>query len=266
MKIIFNEKEFIENFIKNGTKKDVGYGKDKVTVTTLILMLTKYYYSENENETYKSVSNYMDSLKIDRFADYDKIILSSYNICKSMGYKLKVFNEIPLYKSEYDIINQGENGKEKKLLFTLFILAKYFGNKNGKVPTFITSKKILFDYADINMSIYDRGMMIYKLFKKKLLGQNKINTDLSLYVRLGDESESIVMKVNKFEHLGNQFIAHEKKGYKICEKCGRLIKVVNNKQKYCNRCAKQIEAEQKHNWDKINRSQNLRKIEKLVEP
>lgn len=41
--------------------------------------------------------------------------------------------------------------------------------------------------------------------------------------------------------------------YIYCEKCGTLVEQVNNKIKYCKKCAKNIQFEQKKEWDKTKR-------------
>lgn len=59
------------------------------------------------------------------------------------------------------------------------------------------------------------------------------------------------MRDKELSNVGNQFIAMTKKDYKICEVCGKLIRV-NEKNdhstKYCKQCAKKKELESKRNW------------------
>lgn len=242
MNIIFNEKKFIENFMKENNPNLVGYGNGKIGTKSLIGLLTKYYYDENDQQkTFDTVDSYMHTLLND-YKDYSKYINQSYENCKR-GYGLKVITEFKLYKSEYDCIQKCESDKEKKLLFTLYMIAKYCGNTKGKVYGGIIRSTLLFKLADINLSYRERYKLIYNMFKRKQVKLATINTDNGVWVELGDQNEPVIMTITRFNHFGNQFIAHEKKGYKVCEKCGRLVKVKNihdYSTKYCGKCAKEI--------------------------
>ena len=153
-----------------------------------------------------------------------------------------------IYQSELDIINKCETNKEKKLLFTLFVLAKINGNNYGWVNNEI---KDIFQLANITATIKERASMIYKLYKAGLIGQSQKIDNLSLKVELGQSDESTVLVIDSFENIGNQYIANFKPGWKMCECCGKLFKVKSEKDhssKYCKQCAYKTKLEQNNQY------------------
>lgn len=69
-----------------------------------------------------------------------------------------------------------------------------------------------------------------------------------------DKNEKIAFEVDSFDNIGNKFIASQSNTHTTCCICGRLIKKISPRTKYCAKCAKEVHKEQ----DKLYR-QNKRK-------
>ena len=52
-----------------------------------------------------------------------------------------------------------------------------------------------------------------------------------------ERGDSIDFTIYEFENLGNTFLNKYKEGYKMCEVCGKLIKIKGANQKYCDKCS-----------------------------
>ena len=141
------------------------------------------------------------------------------------------------------------------ILFTLFVLAKVNGNNSGWVNNEI---KDIFQLANITATIKERASMIYKLYKAGLIGQSQKIDNLSLKVELGQNDELVVLTIDSFENIGNQYISNFKHGWKMCECCGKLFKIKSKTcpPKYCKTCAYDIKLKQV-NECKLRKNNNL---------
>ena len=76
----------------------------------------------------------------------------------------------------------------------------------------------------------------------KIKNTKKVD-DLKIGITLSDGNEPIELEVTTFDNLGNQFLSHITPSKKMCEKCGKLIKVKGKNMHYCNTCSKLMELE-----------------------
>lgn len=152
-------------------------------------------------------------------------------------------NGIPLLSDELENIKNCDTDREKKLLFTCYIYARY-KNKNGRIDDDIV-KKQLFDMANVSGTKLELNKVIKNLREKGYISQSFVNSNITIWVNLGSGKE--VFTVTNFNTLGNQIIAYLKPDYKMCEVCGRLIKIKSKhdgSSKYCSKCANNIKLEQ----------------------
>ena len=252
LNLILNERKYIEEIIKKSVLPDT------VTPNAMITCLTKYYYKNDMtlNKLSDLVCSQMDkfNLSVEQYQEYKaKIrIKRVYNdIINNKIFLLKEYEYISLYKSEYDKIMQCENDREKKLLFTIYILARYT-NKYGWV---YYSESDIYKLANVSNTNKNHPDLIAKLIHDGFVKDTKKVNDLKIGVDLSDGKEEVVLKISKLSYLGNQFIAFVKPDYKVCEKCGKLIKIKSKTKipKYCNNCASQVQFDQKKKWDKTSR-------------
>ena len=234
---ILNEKKYVEDIINSSTLPE------KMSVNSMITYLTKYYYEkyDSTSDIVDAVCEQMDNFKIDiRYYQEYKGRSRATKICNAISDGkldlLREYTSIPLYKSEYDKIISCSNDKEKKFLFTLYIVARYT-DRYGWV---YNPKNELFKLANISSTTKGYKEIIYNLLHNGLIKNTKKIDDTKIGVELADTSEEIVFEISRMSSLGNQFMAFIKDGYILCEHCEKLIKKITNNQKYCTKCREKV--------------------------
>lgn len=247
--IIINEYEYVKQILEN---KAIPKG---VSNKRILLYIAKYYFNPflTVNEMTELAFQKMNefNLPLEVYQEY-KYVAYVKGICeklrsKELSVDFRKVESVNIYRSELDIINRGESDKERKLLFTLFVLAKTNGTNSGWVNNDL---KDIFQLANITATIKERAAMVYKLYHAGLLGQSNKIDNLSLKVELGRDDEPVVLVIKSFENIGNQYIANFKPGWKMCEgilktgeHCKKLIKIkskYDNSTKYCKACSKHM--------------------------
>lgn len=251
--IVFNERKRIENIINNRDKKEIK------NIYSLIKALIKYYYPQFENKTWREYQSFIIS-ELDKFqfdaSEYDEWKYADYikRICKKalsgdFNIYLREFNYVEITEGEMEIIAKAENNKQKKLLFTLYVLAKLYPYGSGWV-NYRDSE--IFKLANVHLNIEDRDYLIHDLYTLGLLQLNHIVGKSGLKVELVENSPA-ACKVTRADHFGNQYMLYEKNHeWIMCERCGRLVKRRSPNQKYCKKCADQIQKEQINSWKREN--------------
>ena len=151
---------------------------------------------------------------------------------------------IPLLSDELENIKQCETDREKKLLFTCYIFARY-RDKGGRIDDDIV-KKQLFDMANVSGTKLELHKVIKSLREKGFISQSFVNSNITIWVKMGTGKE--VLRVMDFDTLGKQIMVYLKHDYKMCECCSKLIKIkskYDGSSKYCKKCAQSITRE---NW------------------
>lgn len=213
-----------------------------------ITLIAKYYYSNDLNvkELSDIIKKKILEFHLENYQEYkyhNKII----TICEGLfnGNIDQTFKEreyIPIYESEINFINCLPNDRQKKLMFALFAIARYMdcdGWINKK-----TSKDIseVFKLANISLTSDNRNRLLHELYINNHIAFGKKVNNLNIRVNL-DTSGEVAYKVKDFKNLGNQYIGNFKKGYKQCERCGKIIKNTVINRKYCKYCAEIINRE-----------------------
>lgn len=232
--LIINEKKYIEDILASNEKPE------QLTVTQLILLLSKYYYYMNKilveaqflinNIMHKyrySISEYQEYIGMNCVKKYyDKLQSGKLNPLRTDDY-------IPIYKKELDIINSCGSDRRKKLLFTLYAIARHT-NKYGWV---YQKRSDLFKYANISKT---KDNIIYDLYKKGFVRLTNKVDDVKIGVVLKEyPDEDIAFKIYDLSNIGNQYISFVNKDYKLCKVCKKLIKIKNKNDhstKYCKTC------------------------------
>ena len=92
--------------------------------------------------------------------------------------------------------------------------------------------------ANITKSSKDKALFVGKLLREEKISMSDYVTSLAIKLKeVKQEDDEEVIKVYQMQNLGNLFLAYIRPNYKQCE-CGKLIKITNNKIKYCSVCAK----------------------------
>lgn len=251
-KLIINEKKFAEDLISSVILPE------DISANTAIKYLTRYYceYGNMDlQEIINTVFNKMKQYKLTVIAyqEYkaNELIKKIYSaIDKGKINKLRTYESIPLYKSEYEKIIECETDREKKVLFTIYILARYT-DRYGWV---YNSESEIYKLANVSSTTKNKVDVFASLLNKGMIKDTKKVNDLKIGVDLSDGNDEVVFEVYDLKNVGNQFISLIKDDYIICKECGKLVKVKSKtcKPKYCLKCAEEIKLKQT-NQCKINK-------------
>lgn len=161
--------------------------------------------------------------------------------------------------------------EEKKLLFTLMALVKYYNPENPTNVKLNMSLNDIFKFANMGSRKKDVKQQIIKNLQD--LNLVKINFyygkgkhEISYQVLNVDKNnkEDCVFFISRLNNelqelrdIGKKYkdmikIRNNKK-YKQCERCGGLIEKTNNKVKYCSECYEVVHREQKTNSERNRR-------------
>lgn len=219
----------------------------------LITLIAKYYFSDELSAEQLSniVKEKILEFDLNNYQEY-KYHIKILNTCEglfdySIDRTFKEIEYIPIYENELKFISALPTDKQKKIMFTFFVVARYM-NCDGWINK-KTSKDILevFRLANVNLTSEKRNELLHELYANGYITFGKKVNNLNIRVHLDDSGE-IVYKIKEFNNIGNQYIGNFKKGYKQCKKCGKVIKNTGNKRMYCNKCAIDNELKSKKKW------------------
>lgn len=252
--IIINEKEYIEKILQqNKVPNNLGVKK-------LIRLLCQYYYPTSELKAAAFNRMIMDRLNefkmpFWKYEEY-KYIATVKNITRKirkgeLDSNLMVIDKIDITASEMEIIQKAETDNGKKLMLTLYVLAKATRKPSGWVNY---KDSEIFKKADLRLTEDERCDLIYDLQKAKLLMLHPHVDNNSMKVELKDGN--VCVSITNFDHIGNAYVDRYREGWKMCECCGKLIHVGKAKKagapkKYCKNCALIVN---------INQTKNRRKL------
>lgn len=233
--IILNEKEYVENCLRNGLMDSkpfntlsvlakyyyhcFGYRKKKIT-SLLLDYLSKYYPRYKFNELSWQTS-------VERIA------------AKAGSSELFEISGVKVTKPEMEIILGLKNKVLERLAFTMLCLAKLNNIKNPKNNGWVNSdSKEIFGLARISCKADEREIKIGTLWKKGLLEFSKRNDNLNCRVTFIDNDSDEELFIYDFRELGYEYLLYKGENLIRCADCGILTR--GNKagtKKYCKDCA-----------------------------
>lgn len=227
-----------------------------------ITLIAKYYYSndfdsQRLSEIVKIKLLEFDLFNYQEYKYHNKIM----NICNGLyngeiAIDFKERDYIPIYENELNLINGLKNDRQKKLMFTFFVVARYMdcdGWINKKNSKGISE---VFKLANVTLTSEKRNELLHELYIDGYISFGKKVDNLNIKVNL-DDTGDIVFKVIDFSNIGNQYIGNFKKGYKQCICCGKKIKDTINNKKYCVSCATKIDRDKAKERMKIIRNAKM---------
>ena len=249
MQFILSEKEYIENIMEtNEVPKDL-------SKKYLINLMVKYFY-QVEGKDKKEIINLVKekmlgfNFDITEYQEYQWVdcMETTFETVKANNRTLRDVTRVPLYASEQKKIESLDLDKEKKVLFTMYIIARA-SNGNGWINL---EHKEIFKLANVSTTISNQADMLHKFYKMGLIQLSRKINNTSIMVELADESEDAVFEITSLDKLGNQYLGKFKEGYKQCEECGKVFKIKKEKghnSKYCNTCKKEKELERHRRYN-----------------
>lgn len=239
--LIFDEVSFVENIVKE-KQKPANMG-----IHVLIRYLVRYYYDTCKDMSAKEYARYVldvvTSLKLPT-ADYEEYKFATFtlNYCKGIlsglyEHKLRNIKEINITEKELEVIDSAIYRKEKKVLFTLYVLAKAFSNDTGWVNA---SESDIFALANVNVPNETKMEILHSLYKDGLIQVNHIIDKSGYQVKLYSDSE-VALNLTELKNFGNQYLVFKGNGIRVCQKCGKIYRIKNKYErhtKYCPKCRK----------------------------
>lgn len=252
---ILNEKDYIREILASRVKPD------DLSINYLITLTAKYYFDESKTleELIDIVKNKILEFNITGYQEY-----KYYNIIKKIivnlfeSDSLTLFRElpyIPIYEQEIHIINSLPNDRQKKFMFTLYVIARYMDNHGWINKKDIRGLSEVFKLANVTLTNDKKMEMLHDLYSNGYIKFTKKIDNLNIQIELCEYSDNeIAYKVREFKNLGNQYIGNFKKGYKQCSVCGKKIKATTPNRLYCNNCAKEQDKKMAKNRMKVLRN------------
>ena len=226
-------------------------------VPTELRLLALYYRDvlgykpkEREEKIYKFCKNNIPNFKKEKFF---KPINKALRVASDKKQKFIIIKKIDIFKTELDYINNLDIQYEyKKVMFAFLvqiklnkIVCEYKYDKEynsiyfkGGTKKYNNIKKMA--NIPVKMSINDE--VINKLEELKLITILFKGAILLDYINNCVADGDLAFTITDFENVGLYLDYYNGvKGVKKCEGgCGGIIKIKNNKQKYCNECAEKI--------------------------
>ena len=249
-KIILNENQYVRDILANIysdktkeiVKPDIGFFK-------FLLWLIKYYsdkefdYALHQVEQLVQIAMNKIYKKEYVHEKWRKMIMNMYdNLRKDVIKPLSRIQYIDIYSWDMTQVFKGETDRERKLLFSAYVIAHY-KMANGWL-NLKTIKDIgdWFEMSNVACTAFERMKLIGELKGKGLVEVTNSCDNLNIKVKMLDDYEGMtpVFRISEMENLGNLLIATYKEGYAMCSKCGKLIKVDNTLFAVCKKCLKTV--------------------------
>jgi hypothetical protein len=224
--IIFDEKKYAEKMIKGGfqTKHKNVYELN---------ILSKFYFSQGKGIdevkelVVKFCEKYVDYFNID---EWYKVINKTIEIAeKSKFITRKV---VKITEKELNQIHQLEKLNEQKIAFVMLVLYKFYDYKKFEI-----SVEDLFRLCKLTLKSQTKLKLLQSLTSKDLID---ITMGGKRFVKFADKKGESVITINNFEDFIYEYLRYIGEGkFGDCESCGQIIKLTNNKKKFCAVCSKE---------------------------
>lgn len=241
----YNEKDLAIYILNNGFTSNKKFyelsvvarhlfseGVDKADIKQLLITFCERYF---ENFNYVKNQKMIDSI--------------IKNVSK---YSLRQIGTIEITDREMELINSAYGFDDKKMLFTLLCLLKVNLKSGGT--------------NFINESIGNLRKICHITSNKKIMQHIKnLSDDGLIRVCINGAIECLfepiggktIVKLNDIDNAGLYYINYKRGGYKECKECGKMFKMVSNRNTYCESCLPIIKKEQNR-----KRVENHRKRQK----
>lgn len=138
---------------------------------------------------------------------------------------------------EMEIINSFQYKPQRKVLFTLVSIAKYFNGKNSANNGWVNfDTKKIFRLANVSVNRKQQNLIIHEIYVRGLLEfpANPMNLNLRVTF-ICDEGEKI-HEVKNIEDAGLSYLLFCGEMVKECAKCGRLFRPKSARYRICSNC------------------------------
>ena len=265
--IIFDEKRYAEEILKDGYKTKKHQGRERC-------IIARYLRDQGKDDNY--IKEKIDSLYFEgkEYLTKDNLDMIYSRILEKANNYAYVFDiTVDIYKEEMDIIINIQDEKAKNLLFVSLVYYKWasqvfhlrYNSYKRNCIMVIENDNELFKLAGISkLKVQDRYKVFNYIYKNKLYITDTIKSTNYFFIPFAKNEGEVVLSINNYDNiLGWLNYYLNPKEYRICIVCGKVFKPNNNKQKYCKKCASFIKKNQtKESMQKI-RNEDKQKCEKI---
>lgn len=252
--VILKESELLDIALNNKKVK-------KADIPNILVVLSKHYFSLglSKEEVYDKLNEYYKSTDIgyNETVSYEFITSLINRIYNSGRFDIVDVNKVVISVDEWNmIISLNDRGAEK-LAFSMLVHQKVNEIKNPKSNGWInTERSYLLMDAGFTKQTLEVKLHFHTLYKKGYIGKrNAVDATgyLINYRDINVESDTKITITN-FEKIITYYDEHRNGNkYKECERCGKRIKVTNNRIKYCASCAKKVKREKNSEYRSVKK-------------
>ena len=240
--IIFDEKKYAENLIKNGYKNIKYIAMDNI-------ILVKYWESLDlqEEEIRKKLRLFM--VKFQELFN-DNIIKYKLDSAMKVGMKYDLLTniEVNITQNEIEQIQTLETIELQKMMFILLFVWKF----KGSPKRFRISNTDLMNLSGVKVNGNTFWDNIHKITQTKMLAMVEYKNKSYYQVNINESGDKI-LHINKFDNIIDYYMnIIEPDKYIRCE-CGVPFSPTNNRQKYCKICWEERERELWRNSKRKNK-------------
>lgn len=229
--IIFDEKQRVENLLKNGFKSK--------TALLDFILLGKYLIAEGFS------GNDLKNELIKILSDKQELIPASY-LPTIIPKIIRVATNNPLQEKKTVYITEMElkeiekfSDKAQRIAFVYLVCYKFYGKEFAIKP--IETKKFAKLTNLRNNQLY---MLENELFNSGFLSEKETRTDLFYIVNLPkNDSSDVLMEISDYRDFILNYEKYKGENVINCKRCGKLIKRNSNAQIYCKDCKKEKDRE-----------------------
>ena len=229
--IIFDEKQRVEDLLKNGFKSK--------TALLDFILLGKYLIAEGFS------GNDLKNELIKILSDKQELIPASY-LPTIIPKIIRVATNNPLQEKKTVYITEMElkeiekfSDKAQRIAFVYLICYKFYGKEFAIKP--IETKKFAKLTNLRNNQLY---MLENELFNSGFLSEKETRTDLFYIVNLPkNDSSDVLMEISDYRDFILNYEKYKGENVINCKRCGKLIKRNSNAQIYCKDCKKEKDRE-----------------------
>ena len=229
--IIFDEKQRVENLLKNGFKSK--------TALLDFILLGKYLIAEGFS------GNDLKNELIKILSDKQELIPASY-LPTIIPKIIRVATNNPLQEKKTVYITEMElkeiekfSDKAQRIAFVYLVCYKFYGKEFAIKP--IETKKFAKLTNLRNNQLY---MLENELFNSGFLSEKETRTDLFYIVNLPkNDSSDVLMEISDYRDFILNYEKYKGENIINCKRCGKLIKRNSNAQIYCKDCKKEKDRE-----------------------
>lgn len=232
--IVLNEKQWVEDAISAsnlGSKPSETLGR-----------LARYYHEMGykKSEVYRMLEDFMIRCDPDiNIVRWQPVIDNS--IKYAWKGSLIMIDPITITGGEMERIAKLPGVLLQRLMFTLVCLAKYGNAVNPNNNSWVNRDiREILSLANIKVTVRRQSLLFNDLWREDYIGFSNIIDNINVNVKTLDDAGEVVLRIDDFRNLGNQYMQYVGEGYMACQHCGLVVKRNSPNQKYCKDCAVDI--------------------------